>query len=157
MFWSFICGRDTLQVIFKDASNNVHLTLCESPVKSTIVCRGEEQTLSLATNAIHHCNCSTRITITAQGACRSLCNCQPIKCLHRFKTMMQIEIVWQTLGVMKAMQCKTSEKINMYAQKYCRLVSWPPLRRLLLALGTRAYAESSPVTTDNASCFQWRI
>ena len=34
----------------------------------------------------------------------------------------------------------------MYAQHYCHFVSRLPLRFLLLALGTRAYAESSPVT-----------
>ena len=44
--------------------------------------------------------------------------------------------------------------VNTYAQNHCHLVSWPPLRCLLLALETRVYAESSPVTcTDNASYF----
>ena len=37
------------------------------------------------------------------------------------------------------------EFVNTYAQNYCRLVFWP--------LGTGAYAESSPVTTDDASYF----
>ena len=45
------------------------------------------------------------------------------------------------------------EFVNTYTQNYCHLVSWPPLRFLLLALGMRAYVKSSPVTTDNASCF----
>ena len=45
------------------------------------------------------------------------------------------------------------EFVNTYTQNYCRLVSWPPLRFLLLTLGMWAYTESSPVTTDNASCF----
>ena len=39
------------------------------------------------------------------------------------------------------------EFVNAYVQNYCRL------RLLLLALGTRAYAESSPITADDASCF----
>ena len=44
------------------------------------------------------------------------------------------------------------EFVNTYAPNYCCLLSWPPLRLLLLSLGMRAYAESSPVTTDDASC-----
>ena len=45
------------------------------------------------------------------------------------------------------------EFVNTYAQNYWRLVSWPLVRFLLLTLGMRAYVESSPITTDDASCF----
>ena len=41
------------------------------------------------------------------------------------------------------------EFVNTYAQNYWRLVSW----FLLLTLGMRAYVESSPITTDDASYF----
>ena len=45
------------------------------------------------------------------------------------------------------------EFVNTYTQNYCCLISWPLLRFLLLALRMRAYAELSPITTDDASCF----
>ena len=50
------------------------------------------------------------------------------------------------------MALSSIEFVNTYAQNYWRLISWPPVRFLLLALGMRAYVESSPVTTDDASC-----
>ena len=40
----------------------------------------------------------------------------------------------------------------MYTQHYCHLVSRPPLRFLLLTLGTQTYAELPPVTTNDVSC-----
>ena len=46
------------------------------------------------------------------------------------------------------------ESVNTYAQSYCSLVSWQSLRFYLFALRMRAYAESFPVTTDDASCFR---
>ena len=51
--------------------------------------------------------------------------------------------------------------VSLFAARYytinfqncCHLVSWPPLRFLLLTLRMSACVELSPVTTDNASCF----
>ena len=65
-------------------------------------------------------------------------------CIKRLLGMLQ----W-TFGLAPS----SIEFVNTYVQNYCRLVSWPPLRFLLLTLGMRAYAESSQLTTDDASCF----
>ena len=43
--------------------------------------------------------------------------------------------------------------VNTHTQKYYRLVHWPLPRFLLLTLETRTYVGLSPVTTDDASCF----
>ena len=43
--------------------------------------------------------------------------------------------------------------VNTYTLNYYSLVCWPPARLLLVTLGMQTYAGSSPVTTDDASCF----
>ena len=43
--------------------------------------------------------------------------------------------------------------VNTCTQNYYSLIRWPPPTLLLLMLGQQVYTGSSPVTTDDASCF----